>query len=597
MGPEMMQQFRDQAERFGTRFITDNVTKFEPGADGEPHTVWVEDEEYKARAVILAMGAEHKKLGVPGEEELGGRGVSYCATCDAAFYKDRTTIIVGGGDSAMEEAIFLAKFSSKVTIVHRRDEFRASKIMLERARSIENIEFLTPYTVDAFLAGDSGVLDRARAAQHRDRRDARAADVGRLHRGRPRAAVRDRRRHRRGQRRGLRPDRGQVHAHQRPRRLRRRRPRATTPTARPSPRPAPAARPRSTPSGTCATTPLSRPRPPSKAPATWPSSSGPRRALVAAALAAVALAGCGGGDDDEKQTRRSRRRPDTIEFSTPTFKDGGDDPGRQHLRRRRARRRRSSGARLPPGRDRARAGRRGPGRDRRHLHPLDGVRHRRLHRRGLAPDGQFPAGVKEGKNSAARPAGRRRARPRATTPTATLVLALRPTDREGRSGARGRAPTPDAASGRRARCEDAPASGTSPGPTSPAERATDRPAAAARRNRRLTRCAVSAGPTRRACTRAPGSANCPAGGRRRSTSACRVPGLLHRHALGLLRARSAASCATRRSTSLTEIAAERKTSSAGRRSAGSRVIFAEPPAADRRSGRRRPGPPACRAAR
>ena len=80
------------------------------------------------------MGAEHKKLGVPGEEELGGRGISYCATCDAAFYKDRTTIIVGGGDSAMEEAIFLAKFSSKVTIVHRRAEFRASKIMLERAK-------------------------------------------------------------------------------------------------------------------------------------------------------------------------------------------------------------------------------------------------------------------------------------------------------------------------------------------------------------------------------------------------------------------------------------------------------------------------------
>jgi thioredoxin reductase (NADPH) len=162
MGPEMMQQFRDQAERFGTRFITDNVTKFEPGANGEPHTVWVEDEEYKARAVVLAMGAEHKKLGVPGEEELGGRGVSYCATCDAAFYKDRTTIIVGGGDSAMEEAIFLAKFSSKVTIVHRRDEFRASKIMLERARATENIEWLTPYVVEEFLAGPDGPLDRAR---------------------------------------------------------------------------------------------------------------------------------------------------------------------------------------------------------------------------------------------------------------------------------------------------------------------------------------------------------------------------------------------------------------------------------------------------
>src|SRR4051794_12608411 len=162
MGPEMMQQFRDQAERFGTRFITDNVTKIEPGVDGEPHTVWVDDEEYKARTVILAMGAEHKKLGVPGEEELGGRGVSYCATCDAAFYKDKTTVIVGGGDSAMEEAIFLAKFSSRVTIVNRRDEFRASKIMLERARSTQNIEFLTPYVVDEFAPDETGVLGVAR---------------------------------------------------------------------------------------------------------------------------------------------------------------------------------------------------------------------------------------------------------------------------------------------------------------------------------------------------------------------------------------------------------------------------------------------------
>ncbi len=161
MGPEMMQEFRDQAERFGTRFITDNVTKFEPGSDGEPHKVWVEDELYLARSVILAMGAEHKKLGVPGEEELGGRGVSYCATCDAAFYKDRTTIIVGGGDSAMEEAIFLAKFSSKVTIVNRRNEFRASKIMLERARATENIEFMTPYVVEEFV-GQGGVLCTAR---------------------------------------------------------------------------------------------------------------------------------------------------------------------------------------------------------------------------------------------------------------------------------------------------------------------------------------------------------------------------------------------------------------------------------------------------
>src|SRR6201991_923529 len=162
MGPEMMQDLRDQAERFGTRFITDNATKVEPGSDGEPHKVYIEDEVYEARAVILSMGAEHKKLGVKGEEELGGRGVSYCATCDAAFYKERTTIIVGGGDSAMEEAIFLAKFSSKVMIVHRRDEFRASSIMLERAKAVGNIEFLTPYVVEEFVAGDDGILCKAR---------------------------------------------------------------------------------------------------------------------------------------------------------------------------------------------------------------------------------------------------------------------------------------------------------------------------------------------------------------------------------------------------------------------------------------------------
>src|ERR671929_907445 len=165
MGPVMMQQLRDQAERFGARFITENATKIEPGADGEPHTVWIDEDVYRARTVILAMGAEHKKLGVPGEEELGGRGVSYCATCDAAFYKDLPTIVVGGGDSAMEEAIFLAKFSSHVTVVHRRDEFRASKIMLERARATENIEFKTPYVVEAFEPGEDGPLARARLRQ------------------------------------------------------------------------------------------------------------------------------------------------------------------------------------------------------------------------------------------------------------------------------------------------------------------------------------------------------------------------------------------------------------------------------------------------
>src|SRR6476620_1463934 len=155
MGPEMMQSFRDQAERFGTRFITDQATKVELSDEpGGVHKVFVGDDEYQARTVILAMGAEHKKLSVRGEEELSGRGVSYCATCDAAFFKDHETVIVGGGDSAMEEAIFLAKFASKVTVVNRRDEFRASKIMLERARAMDNIEFLTPYVVDAFLEGE-----------------------------------------------------------------------------------------------------------------------------------------------------------------------------------------------------------------------------------------------------------------------------------------------------------------------------------------------------------------------------------------------------------------------------------------------------------
>src|SRR4029079_1132624 len=154
-GPSLMQKMRDQAEDFGTRFITDQATKIELSNEpGGIHKVWVGDDEYQTRTVVLAMGAEHKKLGIPGEAELGGAGVSYCATCDAAFFKERDTIIVGGGDSAMEEAIFLAKFSSKVHIVHRRDEFRASKIMLERARSIDNIEFLTPYVVEEFHAGD-----------------------------------------------------------------------------------------------------------------------------------------------------------------------------------------------------------------------------------------------------------------------------------------------------------------------------------------------------------------------------------------------------------------------------------------------------------
>ena len=162
MGPEMMQHFRDQAERFGARLETDDATQIEISRDGGLHKVWVGDDVYVTRALILAMGAQHRKLGVPGEMELSGRGVSYCATCDAAFFRDAPTLIVGGGDSAMEEAMFLSKFAKKVAIVHRRDEFRASKIMLERARALPNIEFLTPFAVEAFTGGENGSLAVAR---------------------------------------------------------------------------------------------------------------------------------------------------------------------------------------------------------------------------------------------------------------------------------------------------------------------------------------------------------------------------------------------------------------------------------------------------
>src|SRR3954469_25598518 len=155
-GPELMQKLRDQAEDFGSRFITDQATSVELADEpGGIHKVHVGSDVYETRTLILAMGAEHKKLGVPGENELSGAGVSYCATCDAAFFKDKVILVVGGGDSAMEEAMFLAKFGSKVVLVHRRDEFRASKIMIERARAMENLEFKTPFVVEAFLEGDA----------------------------------------------------------------------------------------------------------------------------------------------------------------------------------------------------------------------------------------------------------------------------------------------------------------------------------------------------------------------------------------------------------------------------------------------------------
>ncbi|HEY6732117.1 MAG TPA: thioredoxin-disulfide reductase [Solirubrobacterales bacterium] len=161
MGPEMMAQFRAQAERFGTRFVTDDVDRVEL-SDGGVQKVFLGDEEHRAKTVILAMGAEPKRLGVPGEIELGGRGVSTCGVCDGAFFKDQQVIVIGGGDSAMEDSIFISKFASKLTIVNRRDEFRASKIMFERAREKENIELKTPFVAEEFVAGESGKLGKVR---------------------------------------------------------------------------------------------------------------------------------------------------------------------------------------------------------------------------------------------------------------------------------------------------------------------------------------------------------------------------------------------------------------------------------------------------
>ena len=161
MGPELMQKFRDQAERFGARFVSDDATRIEL-SDGDVQRVWVNDDEYLAKSVILAMGAEPKRLGVPGEVELGGMGVSTCGVCDGAFFKGRDVIVVGGGDSAMEDSIFVSKFADDLKIVHRRDEFRASKIMQERAAAQDNIEFKTPFTVEEFVAGDAGQLDHVR---------------------------------------------------------------------------------------------------------------------------------------------------------------------------------------------------------------------------------------------------------------------------------------------------------------------------------------------------------------------------------------------------------------------------------------------------
>jgi thioredoxin reductase (NADPH) len=160
LGPELMGQMRAQAERFGTEYITDDVTHVD--FSETPHKVYIGEQEYRARAVIIATGATARQLGLPSEQALQGRGVSYCAVCDAAFFRGQRVMVVGGGDSAMEEATFLARFASEVTLVHRRDDFRASPIMVDHARATENLTILTPYTIDDVLEVGDGKVTGAR---------------------------------------------------------------------------------------------------------------------------------------------------------------------------------------------------------------------------------------------------------------------------------------------------------------------------------------------------------------------------------------------------------------------------------------------------
>jgi thioredoxin reductase (NADPH) len=160
LGPQLMTTMRAQAERFGAQMVSEDVTRVD--FSGRPLKVYVGDQEHQAQAVIVATGATARQLGLESEQTLQGRGVSYCAVCDGAFFRDQDVVIVGGGDSAMEEASFLAKFAHKVTVVHRRDEFRASKIMIDYARSKENLEFVTNAVVSDVLGTETGKVTGVR---------------------------------------------------------------------------------------------------------------------------------------------------------------------------------------------------------------------------------------------------------------------------------------------------------------------------------------------------------------------------------------------------------------------------------------------------
>lgn len=154
-GPEMMMQLREQAERFGLEVHDKNVERID--ASSSPFKVYVEGEEFQSHAIIICTGAEAIWLGAEGENEQKGRGISTCATCDGAFFRDQEVIVVGGGDSAMEEATFLTRFATKVTLIHRRDVFRASKVMYDRALNHPKIEILTFKQVKKWLSDENGL--------------------------------------------------------------------------------------------------------------------------------------------------------------------------------------------------------------------------------------------------------------------------------------------------------------------------------------------------------------------------------------------------------------------------------------------------------
>ncbi len=153
MGPELMEEMKSQALRFGTEIIQELATKVDLG--GQPKSVWVGKQEYQAKSIIISTGASANWLGLENEQRLMGKGISACATCDGFFFSDKHVVVVGGGDSAMEESLTLAKFASKVTVVHRRDEFRASKIMQDRVMNHEKIEVIWNKSVEDVLGKDS----------------------------------------------------------------------------------------------------------------------------------------------------------------------------------------------------------------------------------------------------------------------------------------------------------------------------------------------------------------------------------------------------------------------------------------------------------